>query len=90
MQERKGIDARWAERQRKKAVLQLQKRGDPITIELLTPIPNPDVERKKEAQLDNMAQLDDGFIRFDTTSEEEEEEEEEDLFEDHIDPDLFN
>jgi len=61
MQERKGIDARRAERQRKKAILQLQKRGDPIPIKLLTPIPDPDVERKREAQLDKGAQLDEGI-----------------------------
>ena len=96
MQERKGIDARWAERERKKTILQLQKRGDHIPIELLTPIPDPDVERKIEEERRKGAQLDEemedhdqsnGFIAFDVTSEEEEEEEEEE--EDYIDPALF-
>ena len=85
MQERKGIDARRAERQRKKAVLQLQKRGDPIPIELLTPIPNLDVKRKREEERSKGAtQMDeeldeemevhnqlDGFIAFNTSLEEE-------------------
>jgi len=92
MQERKGIDARRAERDRKKTILQLQKRGDHIPIELLTPIPDPDVERKIEEERRKGAQLDeemedhdqsDGFIAFDSTSEEAEEEE------DLIDPALF-
>ena len=89
MQQREGINARRAERERKKTILELQKRGEHIPIELLTAIVDPDIKRKIEAQLnterdrerdgekEDTIELDDGFIRFDTASEEEEEEEEE-------------
>ena len=90
MEQRKGIDARRAERERKKAVLALQKRGAPVPIELLTPIVDPDVGRDVGQDVGQDGDGDgDGFIRFDTESEEEEEEEE-DPFRDLIDPDLFN
>ena len=97
LQQRLGLDARRAERERKKTVLELQKRGDHIPIELLTLIPNPDVERKREeerAQLDeemeDQDQSDDGFITFEYTDDEEEDDDTElDPFRDLIDPNLY-
>ena len=104
MQQRAGIDARRAERDRKKTIGELQKRGDHIPIELLTLIPDPDIERKieelKESQLaeenqeiEDQVQSDDGFIAFEYTEDEDEEEEEEeeelDPFRDLIDPNLY-
>jgi len=77
MQERAVIEARRAEREKKRTVLELQKRGDHIPIELLTPILDPDVQRKREAELgkdrEDTIQLDKGtgFIGFDTALEDD-------------------
>jgi hypothetical protein len=87
MERKKGVDARRAERARKKALLQLQRSGAPIPGQLLVPIPDPDVERKKQEeqaeQLANQDEESDGFIAFPLSEEEEEEE-------DNIDPALFS